>query len=106
MQHCISTASAACCCKTARVREDLQRHLHLLVGAQLQCPEHEAWSVWLLAATARPLQSLTAMRMSGLVSIAPHSEVTACRCKLFAKAASEHRINHHGHGVSSSMVPE
>ena len=26
------------------------------------------------------------------IDISPHSEVTACRCKLSAKAASEHRI--------------
>ena len=50
--------------------------------------------MWLLAATARPLQPLTRDcdedRMSGLVSISHlHRKVTACRCELsfLAKAA-------------------
>ena len=51
--------------------------------------------MWLLAATARPLQPLTRDCDEDVwfrIDISPHSEVTACRCKLSAKAASEHRI--------------
>jgi hypothetical protein len=57
----------------------------LLIGAQAAAPEQQPWSVWLLAATARPLQPLTAMRMSGLVSI---SHLTRVRSQLAAASSS------------------
>ena len=82
-QGASSTASAACCCKSARrpAKAPADRRA---------APEHQAWSVWLLAATERPLQPLSAMRMSGLVSIS-HLTVRSQRvaaCKLLGSAPS------------------
>ena len=72
----------------ARVRDDLQRHL--LIGAQLQSTRHGRCGYW-------PRRAATAAADCDEdiwfgIDISPHSEVTACRCKLCAKAASEHRI--------------